>query len=80
MDLLAHAITERAIDQLVALHRALALEQAGNDEGVEVAAIALDLEEFARQAFGDESANILGSNHRCSGSCVSGRTVGGTDQ
>jgi hypothetical protein len=48
VDLLAHALAERRIDQLVALHAAAAGELRGDDERLEMLAVARDFDVLAR--------------------------------
>src|SRR5690606_35092361 len=53
MDLGLHAVAQRAIDRLVARQRALALEGAADDQGLEVCAVPVDFEVVAVEVLGD---------------------------
>src|SRR5688572_4285154 len=50
VDLLAHAIAERLVNQLVALHAALACERIGHHHRLEVLAVADDFDVLADEA------------------------------
>ena len=63
MDLFAHAITKRPVDQLMALHAALAGKGAGNNDGLEMLAIADDLEVLAGEACLDSRFHAFRSYH-----------------
>lgn len=60
MDLRLHAIAQRGVDQLVARDQALALEGGADDHRVEVRAVALHVEVFARESVGNVLADLLG--------------------
>src|SRR3954471_7622649 len=63
MDLVrVHSRTERGIDQLVALDRALALECGGDDDGRPMAAVAFHLHVLAWEAVGDDRAQFVGGH------------------
>ena len=53
VDLFAHAVAQRGVDDLVALDRALAREGRRDDDGLEVLAIAFDFEVGAFEAGGN---------------------------
>src|SRR5262245_31438355 len=53
VDFRAHAIAECRVNELVALHAALTGERGGNDERLEVLAVAAHLEVLAGEAGGD---------------------------
>src|SRR6478609_6173875 len=53
VDLLAHALAQRPVDELVALHAALAGEGARHDQRLEMLAVADDLQVLAGEAGGD---------------------------
>ena len=60
VDLLAHAVAERAVDALVAGDAVRALEFGGDDGGEEMASVALDLDVLAGEAVGDETLDSAG--------------------
>ena len=57
-----HAVAQRGLDLLVALNQALALELAGDDGGVPVAAIALQCAVLAGKAGGDQGLEFFCSH------------------
>src|SRR5258708_13336933 len=63
MDLLAHAPAERRINPLMALDAPLALEPARDHQGLEVLAVAHDLDALAGDAGFDSLLDALGSDH-----------------
>ena len=60
MDLLAHTLAERGVDQLVALHAAPALEGARHHQRLEVLAVADDFDVLAGEAGLDACLDALG--------------------
>jgi hypothetical protein len=63
VDLLAHAVSERAVHQLVPLHQPLALEKPRDDQRFEVLPVAVHFEGFALEACGDVAFDVVGSHH-----------------
>src|SRR5688572_11652014 len=63
VDLLTHAVAERLVDQLVALHPALARESIGHDHGLEVLAVADHLDVLAGEAAFDAAFHAFGGHH-----------------
>jgi hypothetical protein len=55
-----HSIAQRAVDRLVAGERALPLEDAADDQGLEVGAVAVDFEVLAFEIVGDVLADEFG--------------------
>src|SRR5687768_4855173 len=53
VDLLAHAVAERGVDELVLLHLALAAEERAHDDRFEVTAVACDLDVLAFETLFD---------------------------
>src|SRR5437764_1265692 len=65
VDFLAHALAERRIDELVALHAIASGELAGNDQRLEVLAIADDFDVLAGKSCLDAVLDALRSDHQC---------------
>src|SRR5690349_6583708 len=65
MDLLAHALAEHRIDKLVALHAIAARELVGNDQRLEMLAVADHFDVFARKSRGNALLDALGGDHQC---------------
>src|SRR5688500_14893005 len=63
VDFLAHALAERAIDQLVALDAAFAGELRRDDHGLEVLAVADDFDVLAGESALDAALHAFGSDH-----------------
>src|SRR5689334_14474008 len=63
VDLFAHALAERGIDELMALHAALPGELRRHDERLEMLPVADDLDVLAGEAVGDALANALRIDH-----------------
>ena len=61
MDLLAHAIAERAVHQLVALDPAQALECRTDDQRLEMLPVAVDLDLVAGKSGLDRALDVVGS-------------------
>ena len=59
VDLLAHALAERRIHELVALHPALAAERLADDERLEMLSVARDAHLAALQPFLDVALDLL---------------------
>ena len=60
MDLLAHALAERAVDELVLLHPRLAAERRAHDHRLEVMAVAGHLDVLALEACLDPLLDLFG--------------------
>ena len=56
VDLLAHALAERPVDELVLLHAALAAKRRAHDDRLEMMAVAGDLDAIAGEALLDVAA------------------------
>src|SRR5512144_2941638 len=67
VDLLAHALAERAVDELVRLHAREALELPAHDERLPVVTVARDLQVLAVDAGGDRFLDRFCGGH--DGSC-----------
>src|SRR5438128_2491918 len=65
VDLFAHALAERRIDQLVALHAAAAGEFGGDDERLEMLAVARHLDVLAGEPGRDPLLDAFRRNHQC---------------
>src|SRR5688572_14266760 len=63
VDLLAHALAERAVHQLMALHAILARERAGDDERLEMLAVADDFEVLAGNTCRDSLLDAVRGHH-----------------
>src|SRR4051812_30691210 len=63
VDLLAHALAERRVHQLVPLHAALAAERVAHDQRLEMLPVAGDLHFAARQTGLDIASHFLGCHH-----------------
>jgi hypothetical protein len=63
MDLLAHAITKRPVDQLMLLYTRLSAKRRAHNLRLKVAAIASDSYEIACQALFYVGLDVLGSSH-----------------
>src|SRR5581483_11606030 len=63
VDLFAHALTQRAIDDLVLLHPALAAELGADDHSLEMMAIADHLDVFASQTALDVGPDLIRCKH-----------------
>jgi hypothetical protein len=61
VDFLAHAIAKRSINDLMALHQALAFEERRNDQRLEVLTVTAHLKHRALEARGDVTPDIVGS-------------------
>ena len=64
MDLLAHELAERLVDELVALHATLAGEFARHHDRLEVLAVAEYFDMLAGEAGLDPLRHAVGSDHR----------------
>src|SRR5207248_10891858 len=64
VDLLAHAIAERGVDELVALHPVAAGELLRDDERLEVLAVARDFDVLASEARLDALLDAFGRDHQ----------------
>src|SRR5919204_2667160 len=64
MDLFAHALTERGVHELMALHAVSALELARYDERLEMLAVARDLDMLAGESRFDAVLYAFGCHHR----------------
>src|SRR6266704_5910282 len=69
MNLPAHALPERRIDELMALHAALAAERFAHDERLEVLSVAHDAHLAAPQSFLDVALNLLWRHHARASTC-----------
>src|SRR3989442_2316064 len=65
VNLLAHALAERRIDQLVALHAAAAGELGGDDERLEMLTVARHLDVLAGEPGLDSLLYAFRRNHQC---------------
>lgn len=63
MDFLAHAVAERRVNQLVALHPIAALERPADDHRLEMLAIANDFEVLAGEPAADSLLHAFWRNH-----------------
>jgi len=63
VDLLAHPIAHRRVDQLVLLDARQPVERRGNNQCLPVRAVAGDLDVFAGQACGDRLLDGFGRDH-----------------
>src|SRR5258706_6712149 len=63
VDLRAHAVAERRVDELVALHAALAGEGGGNDERLKMLAVAAHFEMLAGEAGLDAAFDAVRRDH-----------------
>src|SRR5262245_675534 len=70
VDLLAHALAERGVDELVALDAALAAKRLADDERLEMLAVACDAHLAARQSLLDVAADVLGGHHASASACI----------
>src|SRR5437764_1466543 len=70
VDLLAHAVAERGVNQLVPLHAATALESRRYDERLEVLAVARDLAVPAGEARLDAGLDALCAHHVIASACT----------
>src|SRR5207253_3357522 len=61
---LAHPVAERRVDTLMTSHARQSLEDIGDDERVEMAAVACDLEMAAVDRGGDRCFDRFGGGHR----------------
>src|SRR6266705_4173157 len=64
VDLLAHPIAERRVDELVALDRALAAERLAHDQGLEMLTVAQDPHPGALKPLFDMALDLFGSDHQ----------------
>src|SRR5688572_13366374 len=69
VDLLAHALAQRLVDELVALHAAAAGEFARDHERLEVLPVADHLDVLARQPALDARLHAFRSNHVSASAC-----------
>src|SRR5437879_3315020 len=74
VDLLTHALAERRIDELMALHAALAAERFAHDERFEVLSVAHDAHRAALQPLLDVALNLLRRHHASAARCASWAT------
>src|SRR5678815_3000595 len=65
MDLLAHAVAQRGVHQLVTLHAALAGERRRDDDRLEMLPVADHLEVLAREAGRDAGFDAFRVDHQC---------------
>src|SRR5687767_1513296 len=79
VDLLTHAVAERLVDQLVALHAALARESIGHDHGLEVLAVADHLDVLAGEAAFDALLDAV-RGYQCRFSFLCPELVTGFEQ
>jgi len=63
VDLLAHPLAERAVDQLVTLNAVLALEGPGHHQGLEVLTVADHLDALAREPVKDALSHAFARDH-----------------
>src|SRR5689334_23300290 len=64
VDFLAHAVAEGRVDQLVALDAALAVESGGDDQRLEMLAVANDLDALGGELRFDSGLDAFGRNHQ----------------
>src|SRR4051812_46972385 len=69
MDFFAHPVAEGGIDHLVPLDTAAALEGGRHDHGLEVLAVAGDLDVLAGKACLDSLLDAVGGDHVSDGAC-----------
>jgi hypothetical protein len=71
VDLGVHAGAERVVDQAVLLHHVLAAKLGADDDGLEMLAVAIELDVIARQLLGDPAFDVFGGNHEINASICS---------
>src|SRR5947209_16007654 len=69
VDLLAHALAQRTVDQLVALHAALAFEYRRHHQRLEMLSVADDLDVLASEACLDARFDALRGDHVNASAC-----------